>query len=164
MVQRVLLCRRRRIDPPPRGCQDHVAATHRTREVARVSKFSRRAFLAGAASYVALGASLERAQAQRRAVSAKFDLDRLIDEVKRARKEPDSQAAVQAVLQRAVSDPRAVLDGLGEPKEVGLNTLYRADDLTILNVVWAPFMVLLPHNHNMWASIGIYTGREDNIV
>jgi predicted metal-dependent enzyme (double-stranded beta helix superfamily) len=25
-------------------------------------------------------------------------------------------------------------------------------------------MVLLPHNHNMWASIGIYTGREDNII
>ena len=25
-------------------------------------------------------------------------------------------------------------------------------------------MVLLPHNHNMWASIGIYTGREDNIL
>jgi predicted metal-dependent enzyme (double-stranded beta helix superfamily) len=24
--------------------------------------------------------------------------------------------------------------------------------------------VLLPHNHNMWASIGIYTGREDNII
>jgi predicted metal-dependent enzyme (double-stranded beta helix superfamily) len=25
-------------------------------------------------------------------------------------------------------------------------------------------MVLLPHNHKMWATIGIYTGREDNIV
>ena len=25
-------------------------------------------------------------------------------------------------------------------------------------------MVLLPHNHNMWASIGLYTGREDNIL
>jgi hypothetical protein len=25
-------------------------------------------------------------------------------------------------------------------------------------------MLLLPHNHRMWASIGIYTGREDNIT
>jgi predicted metal-dependent enzyme (double-stranded beta helix superfamily) len=25
-------------------------------------------------------------------------------------------------------------------------------------------MVLLPHNHEMWATIGIYTGREDNIL
>ena len=24
-------------------------------------------------------------------------------------------------------------------------------------------MTILPHNHNMWAIIGIYTGREDNI-
>jgi predicted metal-dependent enzyme (double-stranded beta helix superfamily) len=24
-------------------------------------------------------------------------------------------------------------------------------------------MTLLPHNHQMWAVIGIYTGREDNI-
>jgi predicted metal-dependent enzyme (double-stranded beta helix superfamily) len=71
---------------------------------------------------------------------------------------------VEDVLRRAVSNPKAVLKGLGEPSEAGLHTLYRADDLTILNVVWAPLMVLLPHNHNMWASIGIYTGREDNII
>jgi len=29
--------------------------------------------------------------------------------------------------------------------------------------VWAPLMTLMPHNHNMWAVIGVYTGREDNI-
>jgi predicted metal-dependent enzyme (double-stranded beta helix superfamily) len=59
----------------------------------------------------------------------------------------------------AVSIPGSVLKGLGEPSEAGIHTLHQADDLTILNVVWAPLMVLLPHNHNMWASIGIYTGR-----
>ena len=35
--------------------------------------------------------------------------------------------------------------------------------MTILNVIWAPHMTLMPHNHNMWAVIGVYTGREDNI-
>jgi len=35
--------------------------------------------------------------------------------------------------------------------------------LTILNVVWGPRMTIMPHNHLMWAVIGIYTGREDNI-
>src|SRR6185295_15634232 len=34
---------------------------------------------------------------------------------------------------------------------------------TILNVVWGPQMTIHPHNHLMWAVIGIYTGREDNI-
>ncbi|MBC7173699.1 MAG: hypothetical protein H5U40_14765, partial [Polyangiaceae bacterium] len=41
--------------------------------------------------------------------------------------------------------------------------LYRSAELTILNVVWAPWMTLMPHDHRMWAVIGIYTGREDNI-
>jgi predicted metal-dependent enzyme (double-stranded beta helix superfamily) len=33
----------------------------------------------------------------------------------------------------------------------------------VLNVVWAPWMTVVPHDHRMWAVIGIYTGREDNI-
>jgi predicted metal-dependent enzyme (double-stranded beta helix superfamily) len=41
--------------------------------------------------------------------------------------------------------------------------LYHAPDLTVLNVIWAPRMTIMPHNHRMWAVIGIYTGREDNI-
>jgi len=97
-------------------------------------------------------------------VTAKFDVDGFIDEVTRARTESDGQKAVQAVLARAVSEPGALLDALGAPREAGIHPLYRADNLTIINVVWAPMMVLLPHNHLMWASIGIYTGREDNIV
>ena len=24
-------------------------------------------------------------------------------------------------------------------------------------------MTIMPHNHRMWAVIGVYTGREDNI-
>ena len=35
---------------------------------------------------------------------------------------------------------------------------------TTSNVIWSPLMTLLPHDHNMWASIGVYTGREDNII
>jgi predicted metal-dependent enzyme (double-stranded beta helix superfamily) len=68
------------------------------------------------------------------------------------------------VVKRAVSQPAAVLRGLGEPKRAGLHELYRSEDLTILNVVWGPQMTIAPHNHNrIWAVIGIYTGREDNI-
>jgi len=97
-------------------------------------------------------------------VKVDFDLERFIDEVRKARKERDGQAAAQEVLARAVSDPASVLRAIGEPREPGIHTLYKGEDVTILNVVWAPLMVLLPHNHNMWASIGIYTGREDNIT
>ena len=56
-----------------------------------------------------------------------------------------------------------MLRALGEPKRAEVQKLYRSNELTIVNVVWAPWMTILPHNHHMWAVIGIYTGREDNI-
>ncbi len=128
------------------------------------ARLSRRYFLTAAAGLMAAGSTTAPAESTRASSATRFDLERFIDDVKRARGESESQAAVQEILDRAVSNPRAVLDGIGEPSEVGIKAIYRAPDLTILNVVWAPLMVLLPHNHNMWASIGIYTGREDNIV
>jgi predicted metal-dependent enzyme (double-stranded beta helix superfamily) len=92
-----------------------------------------------------------------------FDLDRFIADCRDAvAADPTHKGAREAVA-RAVADPSAVLAGLGEPLRAGVDPLYRADDLTILNVVWGPHMTIMPHNHLMWAVIGIYTGREDNI-
>lgn len=92
-----------------------------------------------------------------------FVLDQFVSDCRAALKEAQSQVAVREVVALAVSDPAAVLKALGEPWRAEMQTLYCADDLTILNVIWAPWMTLLPHNHQMWAIIGIYTGREDNI-
>jgi predicted metal-dependent enzyme (double-stranded beta helix superfamily) len=92
-----------------------------------------------------------------------FDLDQFIADCRAAREEEPSHRAVQEIVARAVSDPVAVLDGLGPPKRAGLQKLYHSADLTILNVIWGPRMTLMPHNHRMWAVIGIYSGREDNI-
>ena len=66
-------------------------------------------------------------------------------------------------MARAVSDPAAVLAGLGEPRRAGVEKLFCSPQLTVLNVVWAPGMSVMPHNHLMWAVIGVYTGRENNI-
>ena len=78
------------------------------------------------------------------------------------RPEP-THKSVREVVARAVSEPSAVISGLGEPKCAGVQKLHRSEELTILNVVWGPGMTVMPHNHLMWAVIGIYTGREDNI-
>jgi predicted metal-dependent enzyme (double-stranded beta helix superfamily) len=91
-----------------------------------------------------------------------FEVDAFIEAIQRANGE--GQGAVGQVLARAVSEPHQVLRRLGEPREAGVEVLHRAADLTILNIVWAPLMVLLPHNHNMWAAIGVYSGREDNVL
>lgn len=92
-----------------------------------------------------------------------FDLDRFIADCRDAVGADPTHKSVCEVLARAVSDPSAVLAGLGEPARAEVDGLYRSEDLTILNVVWGPHMTIMPHNHLMWAVIGIYTGREDNI-
>jgi predicted metal-dependent enzyme (double-stranded beta helix superfamily) len=94
----------------------------------------------------------------------RFDLERFIDDVRHAHRAGAGQAGVHELVARAVSTPASVLKGLGEPTGAGIFKLYHDSELTILNIVWAPLMVLLPHNHTMWATIGIYTGREDNIL
>ncbi len=75
----------------------------------------------------------------------------------------DGQAAVREVVTRAVTEPDRVFAELGEPEHAGITPLYRSKELTILNFAWAPCMSLMPHNHQMFAVIGIYSGREDNL-
>ena len=75
----------------------------------------------------------------------------------------DGQAGIAEELKRLTSTPKRLLSILGEPTRGGLNVLYTDSQITILNIVWAPLMVLRPHDHNMWATIGVYGGREDNI-
>jgi predicted metal-dependent enzyme (double-stranded beta helix superfamily) len=94
---------------------------------------------------------------------AMFDLDQFIADCRAALAADTSHKNVREVVACAVSDPAAILKGLGEPKRSEVQKLYHSSELTILNVIWAPHMTIMPHNHQMWAVIGIYTGREDNI-
>ena len=92
-----------------------------------------------------------------------FDLDRFIAECRAAVREDKTHKAARDVVARAVSDPTGVLKGIGEPRRAEVQKLHHAPDLTILNVIWGPGMTVRPHNHLMWAVIGVYTGRENNI-
>ena len=74
-----------------------------------------------------------------------------------------SHRTVLDLTQRAFADPAAVRAAVGEPTAAAVVPLYRSKDLTIINLVWKPGMTVMPHNHEMWAVIGIYGGREDNI-
>src|SRR5215467_889692 len=92
-----------------------------------------------------------------------FDLDAFRSECSAAAR-GGGQPAIREIVARAVDSPGDVLRTLREPTRAEVQTLHRAADLTILNVIWGPRMTVMPHNHNMWAVIGIYTGREDNIL
>jgi predicted metal-dependent enzyme (double-stranded beta helix superfamily) len=91
-----------------------------------------------------------------------FETARFIQDCCDGLRETNAHAAIRDIVARAVVEPREVLASLGEPKFSGLQTLFRSETLTILNVLWGPGMSLYPHDHRMWAVIGIYSGREDN--
>jgi predicted metal-dependent enzyme (double-stranded beta helix superfamily) len=107
-------------------------------------------------------AAVERVNANPRAYTM-FDLDRFAADCRAARAADRSSKTICEVVKRAVSDPAGLLKALGEPDRAGIKEIYRSPDLSILNVVWAPRMMIMPHNHHMWAVIGVYGGREDNI-
>lgn len=92
-----------------------------------------------------------------------LDLDRFFADCQDAVAQDASHRLVRDVVARAVSEPDAVIAALGEPRQAGINVIFRAPNLTILNLIWGPGMTIMPHDHRMWAVIGIYTGREDNI-
>ncbi len=92
-----------------------------------------------------------------------FDRDQFIADCQAAVADDPTHKAAREVVARAVADPAGVLKGLGEPARGSIETLHHASDLTIINVIWGPRMTIHPHNHAMWAVIGIYSGREDNI-
>ena len=93
----------------------------------------------------------------------KLDVDRLIADCYDAIDDRAPTKAVREVLARTVADPAAVVAALGTPERGGIQKLHVSDKLTVINVIWSPGMMIMPHNHNMWAAIGVYGGREDNI-
>lgn len=93
-----------------------------------------------------------------------MDVDRFVQDCVAANQGSDPQAAVLEVLARAVESPGAVLAAVGAPAKAGISLLHRSRTLTIFNAAWTPRMNLMPHDHRMWANIGIYAGREDNIL
>jgi predicted metal-dependent enzyme (double-stranded beta helix superfamily) len=93
---------------------------------------------------------------------AMFEKERFIEDCRAALLETDALSLVKELVARVVSEPAQVLRTLGEPERSGVQTIYKANDLTIVNVCWGPLMQFHPHNHRMWAVIGIYGGCEQN--
>ena len=90
-----------------------------------------------------------------------FDLEAFLDDCRTAARDTDPRAAIRGLLQRTLEHEDEVADAIGKD-EGGIDVLYNADDITVLNVIWAPHMTIYPHEHRMWATIGIYGGTEEN--
>ncbi|MGH9184564.1 MAG: hypothetical protein ACRD0U_01920, partial [Acidimicrobiales bacterium] len=77
-----------------------------------------------------------------------------------ARAESEPRRAIKEVLSRVLTRSQDVADAL-RPDRGGFTLMHHSPDLTVLHVVWAPRMHIYPHDHRMWAAIGIYAGQED---
>ena len=91
-----------------------------------------------------------------------FDLDAFIVDCRSALGEARSMLAVKEVVERAIAEPAAVAKAMPEK---GVTVIVRSPDITVANVVvpgGLPKSRSIPHNHLMWAVVGIYAGQEDN--
>lgn len=93
-----------------------------------------------------------------------FDREQFIVDCRAALDGDRSSRNVREIVAHAVADPASMIRDLGEPAKGGFDVLLRSDELTILNVLWPVGQIVMPHNHALWAVIGVYTGREDNIL
>ena len=91
-----------------------------------------------------------------------FDVDEFVDACRQAAGESGTTAwRCDDVAQAGSQHTRR--RGRGAAIRGGrITLLHHSPELTVLNVVWAPQMELYPHDHRMWAAIGIYEGIEDN--
>jgi predicted metal-dependent enzyme (double-stranded beta helix superfamily) len=92
-----------------------------------------------------------------------FDVERLVAECRAGLRESAPEVAVRDVVQRAMARPGDVERALGTPTMGQVTALHHSPQLTVLNVIWTPGMAIYPHDHRMWAVIGLYGGREDNV-
>jgi len=92
-----------------------------------------------------------------------FNCDTFIKNCISASTDEGAERNITKLVQKAISNPEQLFKELDEPSKAIIEKMYVSDDLTILNLAWAPLMTLRPHNHNTWAVIGVYSGREDNI-
>lgn len=90
-----------------------------------------------------------------------MNVESLVEDFVAARAESEPRRAAKEVLTRACARPAELAAAL-PPDRAGIVGLHVSPELTVLNVVWAPGMTLRPHDHRMWACIGMYTGGEDN--
>ena len=90
-----------------------------------------------------------------------FEIDEFLSDCIQAMDDAEPRLAVKEVLQRAMRQPEQVSRALPATR-AELVPLHASERLSVLKVVWAPGMRFRPHNHLMWAAIGLYGGQEDN--
>ena len=92
----------------------------------------------------------------------KLDIGTLLSDLEAANEDSSPRHAVCEAVARAVAEP-AALERVFGPLTTGRSTvLFRSPELSVFHIVWPPGLSVEPHEHNLWAVMGIYRGIEDN--
>lgn len=94
---------------------------------------------------------------------AAFDPEAFVAACRRGVEEPDAAAACARVVRDALSTGVGIDEALGVD-EIGPVTLFADAGLTVQRIVWPPGVRSAPHDHRMWAVVGVYRGTEHNII
>ena len=93
-----------------------------------------------------------------------FDRDGFVGDCRAALGSDRPARAMKEIVARAIRDPAIMVRTLGTASGRGMEAIHRSADLTILNVIWPVGQIVMPHEHRLWAVVGVYAGREDNIL
>src|SRR5436305_174987 len=91
-----------------------------------------------------------------------FEIQEFVAQCQAALKEHSPQLTIKDLMAQALSCPEEVAAALGPATKAEIATVHHSPELTVLRVIWAPGMTIYPHDHRMWAVIGLYGGQEDN--
>jgi predicted metal-dependent enzyme (double-stranded beta helix superfamily) len=95
-----------------------------------------------------------------------FAIEAFVEQCREALRTDDPSATVAGVLRDALQDSQEVAAAVKSWKDNGgaaYGAIYRAADLTILHASVPPGVESPPHEHTMWAVIGVFEGQEDNV-
>jgi predicted metal-dependent enzyme (double-stranded beta helix superfamily) len=91
-----------------------------------------------------------------------FDTDAFVMDCRRAASDPDPVAALAEVVSAAIRDGGAIDAALGTELKGEPDTLFSSPELTVQRIVWPGGSTSSPHDHRMWAVVGVYAGEEVN--
>jgi predicted metal-dependent enzyme (double-stranded beta helix superfamily) len=95
-----------------------------------------------------------------------FDAEAFVAACRGAADDADPVAAVHEIVAAAIVDGSSIDAALGTEFLPGTvePPLLSSEDLTIQRILWPPGISVMPHEHRMWAVVGVYAGEELNRI
>ena len=92
-----------------------------------------------------------------------FSTDSFVASCRAALDRDDPIEHVREAVLEALSEGRAAIDAvLGTTFRPEADTLYSSPVLSVQRILWPPGFAGRPHEHRMWAVVGVYRGEERN--